>query len=117
MSAVSKQVLTISVLIAGAGGLVVGGLGGCVAGYQVGKGGGLPADKKVYSREEFRSLVMGKTPDEVTKVLGKPVSTSDKGDGQPTWYYENLSRDPASGRLDSWIAVRFANGVVVSVSF
>lgn len=106
MSAVSKQVLIASVLIAGGSGLVLGGVVGCVVGFQLGKPGSATATSgKVYSRDEFSKLVVGKTPAEVIAVLGKPDSTQERSNesGSPTWYFYSRTRDPATGKVD-WAA-------------
>ena len=39
------------------------------------------------TREEFTGLVLGKTPDEVLGVLGKPDSTSNNA-----WYYSGKTK-------------------------
>lgn len=68
------------------------------------------------SREEFRKRVMGKTPDEVIAVIGKPDRTADDG---PTvyWYYKNRSFDPVTNRTDETTQVCFRRGVVDSVNY
>jgi len=68
-----------------------------------------PANK-LYPRDEFRKLLMGKTADEVIQLIGKPDSTSDFGDGEPTWRYKDITTDPVSGRTDTSVTVWFNRG-------
>lgn len=68
-----------------------------------------------YTRDEFRSLVVGKTPDEVRAAVGSPDSTSDT-EGGVFWYYKNHTRDPANGTADRTQIV-FRGGVVSAVNF
>jgi hypothetical protein len=72
--------------------------------------------KKVYTREEFKSLVMGKTADGVLKAVGKPDSTLEFGD-EPSWYYKRVTTDPVSGKVDYSAQLIFAGGVVVGVNY
>lgn len=87
--------------------------------------GGLPspadhgsksAEKKVYLRDEFRSLVMGKTTDEVLAAVGKPDRTQDSG-STFFWQYNNLAKDPITGEIDSTTQVTFEDGKVISVDY
>ena len=120
MSTVSKKMLTLSVLIAGSTGLILGGAGGCVVGYQMGKSGGVSsatAAAKTYTRDEFRKLVIGKSPDEVIAAVGKPNSTQDYGKGSVNWYYDQRTTDPVTGNLDNTAQLIFENGRVASVNY
>lgn len=72
--------------------------------------------KKTYTRKEFKALVMGKTQDEVTKLLGKPDSTGETL-GEPFWDYKNVTNDPASGKNDDSVRVFFVGGKVDKVLF
>ena len=65
---------------------------------------------KLYTRDEFRKLLMGKTMDEVIQLIGKPDSTSDFGDGEPTWRYKEITTDPVSSRTDTSVTVWFNRG-------
>src|SRR5262245_46867062 len=70
---------------------------------------------RVYTREEFRHLVMGKTPKEVMAAVGRPDNTDDRPDGSPrTWYYWSSVTNPATGRGDKGI-LDFQDGKVVVV--
>lgn len=75
----------------------------------------------VYDREEFRDLLLGKSPDEVLAAVGRPESTQDTRHAfvghQQNWYYRNVTRDPVTGEVDRSVQVNFRNGVVVSVNF
>ena len=59
---------------------------------------------------------MGKTPDEVIEVVGRPESTSDDGSTQ-YWYYYSRTIDNAAGKTDNRIQVVFRDGVVDSVNY
>lgn len=69
-------------------------------------GSGAPAvsetpAKKVYTREEFKALVVGKSQDEIMKLLGRPAKTSEYGDGTTGWKYEGITVDPISQKMDN----------------
>jgi hypothetical protein len=71
---------------------------------------------RVYTREEFRDLVMGKTPDEVAAALGRPDETSEAG-GVVRWTYRGRVRDPAPGEAPATpVAVVFRDGQVAEVN-
>ena len=75
------------------------------------------AAKKTYSREEFRTLVMGKTMDEVRAALGNPSRTSEPGGGNLYWEYFAATFDPETGKTDISAQLVFKNGKVASVNF
>ncbi len=115
---VSKQTLTASVLVAGLAGLMSGGVLGCVGGYQAAKvrsGEAGPTGKQVYSREEFRAAVMGKTPEQILKLLGRPDQTSEDTGSGSEWVYYDRRRDPLTGKLDELTFITFLNGRVIEV--
>jgi hypothetical protein len=71
---------------------------------------------KVYTRAEFRDLVMGKTPGEVRTLLGPPKKESES----PTrvvWQYQQRTTDPATSKLDGEALVLFENERVVRVDY
>lgn len=72
---------------------------------------------KVYDREEFRTLLMGKKEAEVVALVGKPSSTGDHGGGQTYWVYYGRTRDPITNEIDTSATVSFVDGVVVRVRF
>jgi hypothetical protein len=77
-------------------------------------------EKSLPTRDEFRAKVMGKTPDEVTDLVGKPDSiagASGASGGVVTWTYRNVSRDPVTGKTDGPVSVHFRNGRVEKVDF
>jgi hypothetical protein len=75
-------------------------------------------EKKVFSREEFRRLVLGKTESEVIAAVGRPESTHELGQaGRSFWIYHNLTRDPVSGNVDVSTHVTFQDGRVEVVSY
>jgi len=55
------------------------------------------------SRQEFQQAVSGKTPEQVISILGRPERTMDDG----VWTYEGRTRDPVSGKVDTFVHVHF----------
>jgi hypothetical protein len=72
--------------------------------------------KRVWTRDEFRKLVMGKTPDEVVAAVGQPDGTDEDG-GRPVWTYRGRTKDPGTGKTDAAVSVRFARGSVIEVGY
>lgn len=70
----------------------------------------------VYDRQEFKAMVVGKTPNEVLSLLGKPNSTSDY-DTYQTWVYEERTRDMVTGKIDSRTILEFRDGKVTGVTY
>jgi len=70
---------------------------------------------RVYTRQEFRELVVGKTEAEVIEAVGKPDSTTD-GDGA-VWTYRNRTKDPATGETDPRASVHFQGGKAAQVNY
>src|SRR4051812_16005132 len=75
-----------------------------------------PAAPKAWTRDEFKALVMGKTPDEVIAAVGKPDETREDDRGQ-TWYYKNRTLDPITSKADYQVRVRFRDGLVANVTY
>jgi outer membrane protein assembly factor BamE (lipoprotein component of BamABCDE complex) len=74
-----------------------------------------PANK-LYTRDEFRKLLVGKTADEVLQAVGKPDSTSETALGA-YWYYRHKTTDPVTGQTDANAQVCFSNGQVVRINY
>jgi hypothetical protein len=72
--------------------------------------------QKIYLREEFRAMLLGKTQDEVLEIVGKPESTSDSGD-LSSWHYKRITKDPVTDKIDSIVFVHFDRGRVSSVDY
>jgi len=71
--------------------------------------------KLVYTREEFKTLVMGKTPEEVIAAVGQPDSTQERPDGtQTTWHYDNRVTNSATTKPSTGI-LEFKDGKVAEV--
>ena len=70
--------------------------------------------KTVYSRDEFRKLVIGKTQDEVIKAVGKPFKTHDDP-SNVFWMYQGITFDPVSDNHDNFIFINFVDGKAVKV--
>lgn len=77
----------------------------------------LPPAGKVFTRDEFRQLMEGKTEAEVLKLLGTPTSTYENVLGTKFWKYRGLTTDPVTGKTDDTVDVRIQHGVVAGVSF
>jgi hypothetical protein len=71
---------------------------------------------KVYTRQEFRDLVMGKTEDEVIAAVGKPDETTEDGDAI-RWTYEGRVRDPGPGQPAATPVVVFREGKAAEVQY
>ena len=79
--------------------------------------GGKEGDaKRVYTRQEFRDLVMGKTPGEVRTLLGPPKKETESPK-RVVWYYQERTTDPATSKLDREAQVVFENDRVVRVDY
>jgi len=71
---------------------------------------------RIYMRDEFRQLVMGKSEQEVTEELGKPNVADEAGDSK-LWIYRDRTTDPATGKTDPKVSIRLQAGKVVAVEF
>jgi outer membrane protein assembly factor BamE (lipoprotein component of BamABCDE complex) len=90
---------------------------GCGKREETGGGVAPPArEEKVYTREEFRKLIDGRTQDEVLKLIGKPRRTSEVGPYQ-YWHYDGVTRDVVTGKLDRNVQLVFEGGRVVRMNF
>jgi hypothetical protein len=71
---------------------------------------------RVYTRQEFRDLVMGKVQDEVIAAVGKPDETSEDGD-VVRWTYGGRVRDPGPGQPAATPVVVFREGKAAEVQY
>ena len=68
---------------------------------------------KVYTRDEFRALLMGKTEQEVIDLVGRPDSTDDnRGPDRKVYTYKRRTHDPISSSDDLHAYVYFEDGKV-----
>jgi hypothetical protein len=72
--------------------------------------------KPLYTREQFETLIMSKTEDEVLRAVGKPYTTS-RGKDVQYWHYANLTLDPLTKKRDSDAQVVFENGNVRAINY
>jgi len=72
--------------------------------------------KRQYTRDEFKARVVGKTEAEVIAAVGKPSQTSDSG-ATRYWYYEEVTTDPATGKIDYRAQLVIERGKVTGVSY
>src|SRR5262245_44821722 len=78
--------------------------------------GGLEPMKRVYTRDEFRMLVMGKTEQEVINELGPP-NIADETPDTKRWIYRNRTTIRANGPTDPQVTIRLEGGRVIAVDF
>ncbi len=77
---------------------------------------GLGSSGKIWSREEFRSAIMGKTKHQVINILGRPDSTQELPGSQTSWFYKQRTKD-AAGKTDASAQVTFQGGVVARINY
>ena len=70
----------------------------------------------VMMQDELRKAVMGKSKDEVMKLLGKPDTVMNFSDVRSTWFYNNRAKEPITGQVGDAQLV-FDNGVVTIAAF
>jgi hypothetical protein len=70
----------------------------------------------VETRDAFTKMLLGKTPEEVIRVAGKPARTSEDSDVE-YWHYRYRTRDPRSDSVDSDAQVVFHQGRVTAVNY
>lgn len=68
------------------------------------------------TRKEFEVKVLGKSTDELLKMLGKPERTSVILD-QDNWTYKNVCRDPVTDKPDRDVTLWLQHGRVQRVSY
>jgi hypothetical protein len=99
-------------------------LAGCQDRPSVGSAGSVPLTgtetgtetSPTYSREKFRELVIGKTPDDVIAAVGKADRTVESGTAV-FWYYDARTISPATGKADKKAQVIFRNGMAAEISY
>ena len=72
--------------------------------------------KRIYTREEFTRLVIGKSSDEIEASVGKPNMTSEAA-GEITWTYFHPTVDPENGTRDAIVRIHFEKGKAVRIKF
>lgn len=74
-------------------------------------------DWRPRTRDELKEAVMGKSKEEVRKLLGVPASTSETGE-RSRWRYDRISYDPVTDKIDARTVLFFSKeGKVRSVGF
>jgi hypothetical protein len=77
-----------------------------------------PAQAPPMTRETFRSAVVGKTGDEVRRLLGKPRATYVYDNGTSAWIYHDRAYDPVAAKAVPMQWVDFSKaGVCTGVKF
>jgi outer membrane protein assembly factor BamE (lipoprotein component of BamABCDE complex) len=76
-----------------------------------------PAGNKAeFTRDQFKSLFIGRSKEELVKRLGEPNSTGKDGDDE-YWHYHERTQNPADGSLDDDAMVTMRKGVVLRITF
>jgi xanthosine utilization system XapX-like protein len=74
--------------------------------------------KTIYLRDDFKARVIGKSASEVLEAVGRPDSTRESGTVINCWYFDNITKDPVTNKLDSYVVVSFdKKGKVETVAF
>lgn len=68
------------------------------------------------SRDAFRAMLMGKTPDETIRLAGRPDLTGGAGFIE-IWTYKAKTFDPVTNRQDTEATVQFSRGKVSDILF
>ena len=81
-----------------------------------------PADtkKKVYTRAEFKNLVVGRSKEQIKQLLGKPEKTTELNSVEYNlvWHYKNVTKDPDAEKIDPDANILFdVQGIAVSVDY
>lgn len=71
---------------------------------------------KIYSREEFKLLVLDKTKAEIIELIGKPDRTNEIY-GNVTWNYTGKSKDVVTGKIDASALITFNDDISDGVDF
>lgn len=71
---------------------------------------------RVYTRDQFREMVMGRSPGEVRTLLGPPTKERESPK-RVVWHYRERTTDPATSKLDPEAQVVFENDRVVRVEY
>lgn len=74
------------------------------------------ASSSQMTRGEFKSLVLGKTKQEVIKTVGRPKRTMTASFGE-VWFYENVTVDDITSKVDYRATLEFAPDAVSKVDF
>ncbi|USE79014.1 hypothetical protein NDR89_20470 [Cupriavidus gilardii] len=85
--------------------------------FSLGGGSGSPGDSahQVRTRADVQQMVGWSTAG-LLSVLGKPERTSAYGDTE-LWYYEGLTQDTVTGKVDRTTQFIIRDSVVTQVSF
>jgi hypothetical protein len=86
------------------------------AGKTAPAGVGTAPAKTTYSRDELRTMVMGKTMEEVIALIGRPEKTTEPDTGMMMMQYSDLAIDPGTGKARVAF-IHLKNGKVNSVGF
>ena len=71
---------------------------------------------RIYTREEFTRLVIGKSSEEIEASVGKPNMTSEAA-GEIILIYFHPTVDPENGTKDAIVRIHFEKGKAVRIKF
>ena len=83
----------------------------------------LGCGQEAMTRSEFKEAVIGKSPEEVIEVVGRPERTTNVPatpglhGGGSNWYYDEITRDEISGNIDFRTQVIIRDGEVTRINF
>jgi hypothetical protein len=73
-------------------------------------------EKHAMLRDDFKSAILLKTPDQVIAAVGRPDTTQQAGTTE-YWNYHHSTKDPVTGKVDNSAQVVIENGIVQIVNF
>jgi hypothetical protein len=71
-------------------------------------------ERRTYGRDEFQTLVMGHTKEQLLKILGRPDRSQKFPDH---WWFKRITVNPQGGKLDPITTVWFTENRVAAVEF
>jgi hypothetical protein len=71
----------------------------------------------IYSRDDFKALILGKTSNQIILLLGRPNQTQETGSRVMLWYYNEITVDQYSERIDDLVQIYFQDNIAVDITF
>lgn len=75
-----------------------------------------PSPPSLMTREECHEKLLGKTPEEVIALIGKPDRTLEITN-RLTWFYKGITKDKLTGKADERAQIVFEGGKVTRLTF
>ena len=73
--------------------------------------------RKLWTRDEFKAAVQGKSQADVISAVGRPDSTRDGEWGAQFWLYDGLTINPVTNKPDPSTRVEWRNGQIWQVVY